>query len=106
MDRIVSAEIMLLGQISCRSRQSWCYLGDVQFSPEFVKGSPAPRVKAPRHAPAAERGCERRSGLRVEETSGDETIRCLPGLQHGQGSLLGDQELYERRGLEVGDQRR
>jgi hypothetical protein len=106
MDRVVAAQRKLLSELASLACEMSVDADQRQFALQRLEVIQRAPVGRGGEAGATSRGCERRASLRVVEDARDRRMRGSPQLGDQVGPLLGDDQLDERRGVEVEDQRR
>jgi hypothetical protein len=106
VDGVVAAQGVLSGEVAGVAGQWFVDRGDAELSIEFVDRGDGTEVG--RVVDAARAGCrsERCASFGVDELAGDQKVGTIPELGREFGPGFVEDQLDQRRRIEVDDQRR
>jgi len=106
MNGVVPSKGMLLGEVSRRKHHIVRHLHPVEIPEPIVKGSP--RIGKALPGQSSRSACCRKggAGFRVRQVAGGDEVGGVPQLVGPFRSILGHEELHDRRRLEVRGHRR
>lgn len=105
MNGVIRAERETLGEIAGAPAQDLRELDAIDRSPESLDAPSRRSELVPPEAVRPRSPGKSRSHLRIQEQRRDPAIGDEPELSRCRGALLGNEQLDERRGIEVDDQR-
>jgi hypothetical protein len=106
VDRVVASQRELIGEVAGMPRQALVDADHEQLGADRLEVLDRPTLTCRGESTCAPCGGERRASLRVDEEARRDGVSRLPQLGDQLRAILGNDELDQRRGVEIEGQRR